>query len=272
MFRLTHIEAFEESWEVLKDNLVLFIPNVFMIVVSLVLGFGFFWLSGLYDLFEKSATVTDWVAYEWLLAFLSENWAFLVVLFLVYFVLLFLSDIFFSLSKYGMIKDVIAKRSSLLKDGFQFARKHFFSSVLVHLFSVFFVLLPLVAIGIVLSELFTSITLIALFSIFAVLYKFLAIFRLFMPYPVMAFERAGGFQSIRTDIHYLKTQMGHLFISWLVIIGVTYIITHPITREIAFMGFLMIIFVLFEMLLSTWEQLYILEAHISKKSIKKTRR
>jgi len=272
MFRFTHIKAFEESWEVLKDNLVLFIPNVFMIVVSLVLGFGFFWLSGLYGLFEKSAAVTDWVADEWLLAFLSENWAFLVVLFLVYFVLLFLSDIFFSLSKYGMIKDVIAKRRSLLKDGFRFARKHFFSSVLVHLFSVFFVLLPLVAIGIVLSELFTSITLIALFSIFAVLYKFLAIFRLFMPYPVMAFERAGGFQSIRTDIHYLKTQMGHLFISWLVIIGVSYIITHPITREIAFMVFLMIVLVLFEMLLSTWEQLYILEAHISKKSIKKTRK
>jgi len=72
MFKFTHIKAFEESWEVLKDNLVLFIPNVFMIVVSLVLGFGFFWLSGLYSLFEKSATVTDWVADEWLLAFLSE--------------------------------------------------------------------------------------------------------------------------------------------------------------------------------------------------------
>ena len=170
MFRVTYKEVFEQSWRVLKGNFVLFLPNLFMFLIALILGIAYFWISGFYDFFVQTIALPDKAISEQLLLFVVEQWGWLLLLFLIYLVLLFCSDIFFSLTKYGMIKDVIAARKSVLKDGFAFARKHFSSSFMIHLFSVVLILLPLFFFGVLIAKFFTAITLIALFGIFVFMY------------------------------------------------------------------------------------------------------
>lgn len=271
MFRITYRELFEESWHVFKGNFALFLPNLFMFLVALVLGIAYFSLSGFYAFFSRTLALPDKAISEQLLVFVGQQGPWLVGLFLIYFILLLCSDIFFSLVKYGMVKDVIAHKKSLLADGFEFARTHFYSSMHIHILSVFLILLPLALIGVIVSKFFISITLLVLFGIFSFMYKMLAIFRLFFPYPVMAFERKGAYKSIRTDIHYLKTQLGHLFISWLIILGAGFIFMAEGQGEALLIIIIMISILIFEIVLSTWEQLFVIEAHLSKKRIKKRR-
>lgn len=277
MFKTEYKEIFEESWRILKNNVVIFMPNAFMLLISLILGILYIWFSGFYTFFSETITLTDKLASERLILFVTHEWVWLLVFFLIYVFILFCSDVFFSLTKYGMIQDVIASRKSLLKDGFSFGKTHFFHSLVIHLFSIILILLPLFIIGFILSKFFTSLTLLACFSIFALLYKFLAIFRIILPYPIMAFEKKGAYKSIKTDFHYVKTQMGHLFISWLIVAGVSFIwivvsapddVIAAHRRDIYLVAAIMIAFLIFELVLSTWEHLYVIEAHLSKKIAK----
>jgi len=279
MFRIHYKDIFEESWHVLKGNLVLFLPNLFMLILSLFLGLFFFWISGFLGFFIEVIHLPDQIAYEKLLSFLQEGGIRFVGLFILYLFFLFSYDIFFSLAKFGMLKDVIAKKKSIFKDGLVFAVQHFQSSIHIHLFSLVLILLPLVILGIIFSKFFTSITLLVIFIVFTMMYKFLVIFRVLLPYPVMAFERKGGFKEIRTDFHYLKTQLGHFFISWILILGCTFLWALSISPDGALdrANFILVIgtmcaLVIFEIVLSTWEQIFVIDAHLSKKRVKKRKR
>jgi len=92
----------------------------------------------------------------------------------------------------------------------------------------------------------------------------------------MTFEKKGAYNSLVEDFHFVKTHFSHTFVSWLVVVGIS-ILVSIINKNIGYVseilygqlfilgliGFSLIIVI--EFIVSVWEHVYIFKSYLTAK-------
>ena len=269
------------SFKKLEDNPLLFAPNGLMLLFSLLFALGLLYTTGILHLIFTIPVILTKPMYlsTAIHALMAANpfkfWGSIVL----YLALEFFMTLFFITAKYGMIKDVLLVGKTSLRQGMAFGKKHLLDVIDIYFFSFLLIFVPisaLIAIGVFILpfSLIGGIVTLGLFILLGIIYAGFMIYRLVFVYPIMAFEREGPMKSIRDDFHYVKTHISHTFITWLVLIGMATvygIMKSPleVLRGVVHNGYMVIILtgviLLLEVLVSTWEHIFIFKAYLSGK-------
>jgi hypothetical protein len=279
-----------DGFKLLEKNLILLMPNVFITIISFSLFAFLFIVGGFKDLLmNKPYILLNYELFTNELSILFSTPRFAVVA-LVWFCLELLISAFFVVMKYGMIKDVVLNKKTSLKSGIVFAEKNYFKYWAAHivnysliygpfiLISGFYVLINKTSIN---SSLFNiGNILITIFVIIWAIYAFFMLIRIFYIYPVLTFENKNVFESFDDDFHYVKTHMTHTYISFLVFL--IFVIGWMIAKDLlnvftmsmksyTIMLIIVGITILLEILITTWEHIFVFESYVvGKKQISKT--
>ncbi len=277
-------EVLESSYTLLKKNIILFLPNALLLVISFLLISIFFYGSGISNLLlTKPYLLEDFPALLREFESLSRTAPFIITLFIwIAGELLFGS--FLTVMKFGMIKDVVKNGKTTIKQGLNFAENNFFNYWTIYLISSFIIFAPLLILFFVyflfISTLsFTTLgaILLGLFGIIWLCYAVLMWMRLFFVYPVMTFEKETYFKSIKHEFHYVKTHTGHTFISLMIFLAI--MVGYNVIKEsieifgIQFYGTTIIIIIatamaLFEIFVLTFEHVFVFKSYLAGKHIK----
>jgi hypothetical protein len=283
--RLDYGQVLESSLNLLKKNIILFLPNLIMLFISFLLIMTFFFGSGLSEtLLTKPYLLEDKAAMMAEFNQLSVRGPFIITLVL-WLAGELLLGAFFAVMKFGMIRDVIKTGKTSLRSGAAFAEKNYLNYWFVHLFSMFIIFGPLLILLFIYFLFIKNATtvfsagsfIMGLFAIVWLIYAALMAVRLFFVFPVMTFEREKYFKSVKHEFHYVKTHLGHTFVSFLIALG--FIIGYNVVEEtVNFFGRTMhgktvlliiaVIMFLFEIFVSTWEHIFIFKSYLAGKHIK----
>jgi len=271
----------KSSFRKLEDNPVLFVPNGLAFIISLLLAVGLLYMTGILRIIiQVPVTLTNGTylataIYSLMAADPFRFWGIVVI----YLLGEFFVSLFFVTAKYGMIKDVILEGKASLTRGFAFGKKHLMDVIGIYFVSLMMIAVPisiLLLLGLMVLpfSIIGGMLVLGLFIMLGLLYAAFVIYRLVFVYPVMTFEKEGPMKSIKDDFHYVKTHVGHTFITWLVLfgIGVVYVIIKSpidVLRTLATNGYVVIILtgvvLVLEVLVSTWEHVFVFKAYLSGK-------
>lgn len=268
----SEIGVFSQSWQILRNNKILVLPNLIILLINLILFTSVIAFSGLGKVLvenrylEVSSVLTSGL---------------FIGLFLGYLILSLLIDNYFLTLKYGLIKEVLLKRKASWSNGLNFAKKHYFSTLGIHVLSFLLIFVPLELLALLLFFLLPLSSLLAL-SIFiplALVYIVYLSVRLIFVYPVMVFEKEGAYKSLRDDFHFVKTHLHHTILTWLIVIGVTIAlavlkqnsgyVNQFFYNQVLFLGILGTAVILaIEVAVSAWEHIFIFKSYLLEKKEK----
>ncbi len=267
--------VFETSWLIVKNNKILFAPNIIILVINILLVVALFFLSGLFKVLINNE-------YKNIVDVLSSGD--FIVFVLLYLIISILIDNFFIAMKYGLIKDILLKGKTSFSNGIKFAKKHYWTTLGIHVLSFLIVYVPLILLAALLFILLplNSLISLALFIPLIIVYLIYIAIRLLFIYPTMTFEKKGAYNSLVEDFHFVKTHLHHTFVTWLVIllIGIITAIVKQnlqalkgiLFQQVIFLGFLAgIIIIGIEIAVSVWEHVFIFKSYLAgKKKIKRS--
>ena len=272
-----------QSYNLLKKNLVIMIPNVFMLFITLLISLIFLNVTGLIQIFLNNPDLLLSPAglLATLMEVLSKKW----IYFILYFLIEIDLEIFFVGMKYGMIRDIILKGKTTLHSGFKYGFSHYLkimSVTIIYYLMMFLPVIILLTIGfnlLIRSEIFGTIIMGVLFLV-SLVYLFHITFRLLFVFPVMTFEHTTPLGTFKKDIHYVKTHIGHTFIAWIIfiVLGILLVVIKSPTKLLPeinlYLGIVLVIFLIcVEFMVSTWEHIFMFKAYLSgKKKIKKSKK
>jgi len=267
---------FIESLEVVKEHKILFVPNMLIFLTNLISLTLFLYVSkiGTALLNNQHIILKD--------SLVSSKF---ILLFIIYMVVNALIDNFFFTAKYGMIKEVLLKKKTNLNDGWSFAKKHYWTTLWIHMLSIMIIVIPMIILVVLLLSLF-PVSVLASVTIFIPLlvsYMIYITMRLLFVYPVMTFEEKGAYKSLENNFHFVKNHFSHTFATWLVVLVVSILtsifranassLSSLLSGQLFFMGLLaVILIVVVELVVSVWEQVYIFDSYLSAKKRKRRKR
>lgn len=274
---MKELTSARESFKLLRDNKIIFVPNLLMFLSNIFFLAIFLKLTGLanvlFDLYFSYFTSAAFLNYKNLGYFIGY--------------LLFVAaiDNFLTCSKYGMIKDLVLKGKTSLKSGFKFGRKHYFTVAKVHLLVFALIVIPILLAALLIFTVIPNNILIAkyLLAFFMIIYLVYISIRLLFVYPIMTFEDKGAYNSLRDDIHFVKSHVHHTHMTWLFAIGVALVFSmvkkmmlsgqEQLSQVTIIVAVLIgAIIILLEMGVSIWEHIFIFEAYKEGKKSGKIKR
>jgi hypothetical protein len=276
----------ESAFETLKNNLILFLPNLIMITISISLLLILYNVGGLRELFlAKPFILNNKAIFAEELAKLLTTPKFTITTIL-WFVGEILLGAYFVVMKYGMIRDIVTKGKTSLKNGMDFADHNYLKYWSIHIiaylliYGPFFILLGIYSLFVKYNV--PSITfghlILGVFVIAWLVYALLMGVRIFYIYPVMAFEKKSVFETFDDDFHYVKTHMGHTFLSFLIVIAFVIglklvqeninIFSTSVSSGVILISLALLMLVL-EIIVSTWEHIFVFKSYEEGKQLKK---
>lgn len=263
---------FKKSWADLKNNPVLFVPFLLMLLASLVLVFLFFSVTGVFSYVQQLPIYFRENPFS---AVLNNNIPQFIMFFIIYVVLELLVSAYFTGMKYAMAKDVVEKGKTSLASGCRQANAFFLKvvgleilipAILAGPLLIFFVFQQLSRHSTNITGNFFSVMFLLLFAVYFVY----MLFHLVFLYPVLFVEKKRIRLSFKKEFHYVKTHFVHTLISWLLIIGVMlllFVATLPFDRIAHYSDNLLVLIVVFlvlyvlEIIFANWEHLFVIRAY-----------
>ncbi len=272
-----------DSISMMKKHVIIFLPNVMLVLLSLLLFTIFFHLSGLAEAFiRRPYIIDDPSALRAVFSSLSTTPRF--ILSLVGLIALeLLLGAYFTVMKFGMIRDVLKNDKTSLKSASTFAEKNYLNFITVYLAVKAIIFLPLFALLFIFLMAVRATGgvpfvhfLMGLFGVVWFFYAIVMTVRLFFVYPVMTFERERFFNVIGHEFHYVKTHITHTLLSFLIVIVVLF--AYAFIREsvnilglqiqaYAVVIFLVIMLLALEVFVTTWEHVFIFKSYADGKKI-----
>jgi hypothetical protein len=269
----------------MKKNLILFVPNLLMLLVSVCLLMILYNVGGLHDLLvSKPFVLNDKALFAQEMSKLISTPQFTLSA-----VIWILGEIligaYFVVVKYGMIRDVVKTGTTSLKNGLLFGERNYLKYWGVHIiaylliYGPFFILLAIYALFIKnnVANIAFSYLILGIFVIGWIVYSFLMGVRIFYIYPVMAFEKETVFETFEDDFHYVKTHMGHTFLSFMIVlafvIGLKFmndsvnVFAMSVSSRIIVI-ILALIMLTLEIVVTTWEHIFIFKSYQEGKHLK----
>ncbi len=276
-------EVIEDSVLTLRKHMILFVPNIILVLISTLLFILFFHLSGLAEMLTlKPYLLDDPIALRESFASLSATPQFAIAL-LTFLVAEILLSAFFLVMKFGMIRDVVKKGKTTLSSGAEFAEKNYLNFIVVYLAVRAIIYIPLLVLLFIYfmtvrvnEYLFFGQFLMGLFGVIWLFYAIVMTIRLLFVYPVMTFEHDRFFNVIGHEFHYVKTHTTHTLVSFLIVLVV--IFAYAFIREsVNIFGFdvqsyvliiiLTILLVALEIAVTTWEHVFIFKSYTESRKI-----
>ncbi len=273
------------SLRLIKENPLLFAPNILMLISSLFLILLFFHGSGLFDLLTTKAYILqDKTALFEELSVLSSKARF-AFSGLAWIIGELLIGAFFLVAKFGMIRNVVKHEKITIKKTIDFVEKHYFNYWFIHFVSSLIIFGPLLIIFFFyflfiennLAFIEIGPFIMGAFAIIWAVYAFWMWMRLLFVYPVMSFEKDEFFKSIADEFHYVKTHILHSLMSYLIFLSFG-VGVWLVDKSINIVGFyfsgrviiitITIFMILFEIFLTTWEHVFIFKSYETGKHIK----
>lgn len=275
----------KDSWVSLRKNPVLLVPGIIMFFLSMLFVLFYISVSGIMDmivnnpgiLFNKSMFESS------LSILLLDNPLRTFISSIIYALLVVLSDAFFITIKYGMIKEVIKGKKPSLKEGMLFGIKNYISLLGASVVSMVILLVPLLLAALLVYKMIistgfymslTGFLIIIFITIIGLVYAVYIVFRLLYLFPVMFIEEKGPFESVKKDFHYVKANITHTLMSWLIVLGVLVaysIIRNPMkiigssTANIFILAAIYFLVFFIENIISIWNHLFIFKSYIKGK-------
>jgi hypothetical protein len=263
---------FEISWRIVKNNKILFLPNLLILTVNLILVYLFLLVTGILDVFVSSEYSLLKLVFQ-----TPSSWIFLGL----YVILVVLIDNYLLTAKYGMIKDILLKGKTDFIRGIKFANKHYLTTLGIHILSYLIIFVPLTLLAILLFFLIPSNQLLAAAIFFPVMLVYLVFIsiRLLFVYPVMTFEKKGAYNSLVKDFHFVKTHGHQSLVTWLVVLAILIFVSviknnlhalnELLVNQIYGIAIVVVTFILFiEISVSVWEHVYIFKSYLVGKKKK----
>jgi len=257
----------KNAFQLLRKNLVIFVPNILMLFFNLAFFVVFLYLTGIIDLIFGGTS-----SY----IFTIKNLIYLIV----YLVIIAKIDNFLTCSKYGMIKDLILKGSTDLASGFKFGKKYFFKALKIHFIVFLLLVVPTLIIAAFLFTVDPNYIVQLLFVLFLIVYLVLISIRLLFLYPVMTFEDKGAYNSLKEDFHYVKAHLHHTVMTWIFVVGVG--LTFSMFKQMVKTGLTdlskyviigavlgAVVLILLEIGVSIWEHIFIFQSYLEGKKKKR---
>ena len=99
--------TFNKSWEILKDHKIIFLPNTILLLISIILISALVFFSGIWDVLVLGdySILKEVILSKIFLTF-----------FVVYLIITIFIDNFILAFKYGLIKGIISKGKTTIKD------------------------------------------------------------------------------------------------------------------------------------------------------------
>jgi hypothetical protein len=269
------MNLFQLSWFILKENPVLFLPNILLLISNLILFLCLIKITGI-----SSAVLNN--NYGVLKESIFSSWFIITVI--GYFIVTLLIDNYFITAKYGLIKQVLLKGHAKFSDGLKFAKKYYLTTIGIHVISFLIVFVPLLILAALLFLLlpFSKLVAISIFIPLAVIYFLYISIRLIFVYPVMTFESDGAYTSLKENFHFVKTHLHHTLLTWLIVMGVSIFISifrenlievqSMLHQQLVLIGFLLIaIIIVVEIAVSVWEQIFIFKSYLAARKPSKSK-
>lgn len=284
--KVSYTNMMEYGVESIRKNLILFLPNIMMLVVSICLLLILYNVGGVHDLLAtKPFILNDKAVFSEELGRLISTPRFTLSA-VVWILGEILIGAYFVVVKYGMIRDVVLTGKTTMKSGLEFGEKNYLKYWGLHIVSYllvvgpFFILLAIYSLFIKsnMPSINFSHLVLGLFVLGWLVYAFLMVIRLFFLYPVMAFEKKDVFQTFDEDFHYVKTHMGHTFLSYLIVlafaVGLRFVTerVEVFSMSLSSQTILIVIALLmliFEIFITTWEHIFIFKSYEEGKRLKK---
>ena len=222
-------KVFIKSWKDLKNNPILFIPDIIIFLMNVILGFLFLKYSGLFKILTDPNTLVEGLetAVPLLKMFFQENMI-RVIANLIFFALTsFIIGSSLTAMKFGMIKDMIKKRKLTLKKMIhngKYVWQIISMKIIMFIIGVITFLFILGSGIILYTFLNKSVALIILAVSFPIIILILQVL-LFFRYPVMFLENKNPIKSVKGSFDYFLNNKKHVLIIWLIIIAVSLIIS-----------------------------------------------
>ena len=259
-------DIFKQSWSIVKNNKVLFAPNIITLIINVFILMVIFFLSGFFSILINNS-YTDLTE-----ILISPQFILFVILYVVASIFI---DNFFLTTKYGLIQNVLLKGKTNLSEGFKFAKKYYWTTLGIHALSFLIIYIPMILLAIILFILMplNPIIAMALFIPSFIAYIIYISIRLLFIFPVMTFEKKGAYNSLKEDFHFVKSHLHHTFMTWLVVLVVAIVasilranvefLQGVLQQQVIFLGVILGIAVIaIEVLVSVWEHVYIFKSYL----------
>lgn len=215
-----YFDVFKKSWWKLKENLVLFVPDLVFAIYTLAFGFLFLKISGILNFIITNTQIAN---SEVLLSFLRSNLFAIIASFLVFVIVTFVVGASIVSIKYSMMKSIVLKKKFSLKSAIKECRRYVLQviwlKILVFLIGVLILFLLGLITQIILSGQQTTV-LISFWILFSLLaFAFIKILLMFR-YPIMFLENNNALNSIKNSISYFRKNVKHVIVVFLIVFGV----------------------------------------------------
>ncbi|MBU4501834.1 MAG: hypothetical protein KKA79_04525 [Nanoarchaeota archaeon] len=218
--------AFTQSWKDLKQNLILFIPDIIIVLFNLLLGLFFLQYSGILGAVkdpelwvEGLVTVLPAIS-----SFVQQNIVRLIITFIAFALTSFVIGSGLTAMKYAMIKDLVKKKKLTIKKMFYYGKGvwniifmkivMFAIGIIVLIFlSLFITGLSLIIYYFVKSKVIISLTNLALVSIIIIVLQMSFFFR----YPIMFLDKKNPLKAVKDSLTYFLKHKNFVFKIWLII-------------------------------------------------------
>jgi len=224
------MKTVERSFQILRTNPKLFIPDLFFIAIMYIVAFILYTYVGIGDLITIISDV-ETISAEVLRAFLSENITELIVSFVVFAVVTFVLGVGVAVLKYHMINQLLKEKKVSLLIAWRERNQYFWSVVLLRfvVFLIWFLMLVLVFLIIALIYLLINpflannialsiagVSAIPLLILTAVALKLILLFR----YPILFVNKIKNpWKIINQSFHFCKKNLLYTVVTGIVILG-----------------------------------------------------
>lgn len=230
-------EAFIKSWKDLKNNLLLFLPDIIIFLMNLSFGLLFLKYSGLI----KFLTDPEMLVKELeelvpiVKLFLKENLLKIIISLALFAITSFLIGSGLLAMRLGMMKQVIKNEKLTIKKMIENG-KHVWQVVAMKMIMFVVGIITFLFIsgtGIILSTFISKgyviITMSLLFPLLILLLQLLLFFR----YQIMFMEEKHPIVAVKESLEYFRKNKKHVFFIWLIIFAVSFITT-PLNTYLGF--------------------------------------
>tara|TARA_Y100000034_G_scaffold62080_1_gene75352 strand:+ start:1 stop:801 length:801 start_codon:yes stop_codon:yes gene_type:complete len=244
---------------------LLFVPDLFLLLFSIILGAIFFNYLGLDSLLANQSIFTS--SLESLLphvnSLIQNNLLRFAISLIVFFITSFIVGSGLNAMKYGMMRDVIQSKKLDFKTMFNYGGDHFWRVVGLRVliffiglavFLTFAILLGINSLNPFYKEVFSFI-LIAILVFVLILLRILLLFR----YPILFLDNKTPTKTIKNLYVYFKKRFQHIIITWLIIfiIGLFLI---PINYGVNLIGIAVVVLPLtyaINLIYTVWRDLFL---------------
>ena len=271
-------QRFIQSWKDLKNNLILFVPDIITLIINLILGFFFLKYSGLLSLITNPEIILSKVetSVPFIKLFFKENLSRIIISFAVFIITSFVIGSGLTAMKMSMMKDIIKRKKLTLiklitngKDIWKVVSMKmimFVIGIITFLFAL--------GITIILSTFIPQDLMTRIIQIFPFLMIMFLQIIFFFRYPIVFLDKKHPIIAVKNSVYYFINNKKYVLIVWLIVFSFSSLITifnialaftkEKIILPSIILSIIYILSYIFQKIINVWSEMFKFRSYKTK--------